>query len=102
MDTDDLSKEAYDGIIGEAETFSHDLTLHYGVLSSYCNDEEEYLSQVEELTKKIMSCDNAELDDLFFGNPPKRKELRYTLEKILSNIKLIRQIPLEKRQRDFL
>ncbi len=31
MDTDDLSKEAYEAIIIEAERFSHDLTLHFGL-----------------------------------------------------------------------
>jgi hypothetical protein len=71
------------------------------MLSSYCDNEEEYLSQAEELTKEIMSCTAVEPDDLFFGNPPKQKELRCTLKKILSNIELIRQIPLEKRQMDF-
>jgi len=34
MDTDDLSKEAYNGIIIEAEKLTHDLTLHYGLLSN--------------------------------------------------------------------
>jgi len=36
MDTDDLSREAYDAIIIEAERLAHDLTLHFGVLSSSC------------------------------------------------------------------
>jgi len=30
MGTDDLSIEAYKGILIEAEKLSHDLTLHYG------------------------------------------------------------------------
>ena len=43
MDTDDLSREAYDAIIIEAEKLTHDLTLNFGVLSSRCRDESEYL-----------------------------------------------------------
>ncbi len=32
MDTDDLSNEAYDGIIIVAEKFNHDLTLQYDLI----------------------------------------------------------------------
>jgi hypothetical protein len=45
MDTDDLSREAYDGILIEAEKLTHDLTLHYGLLSESCNNEAEYIEQ---------------------------------------------------------
>jgi hypothetical protein len=44
MDTDDLSREAYEGIIFEAERLTPDLTLHYGLLS-YDNDEETELKK---------------------------------------------------------
>ncbi len=43
MDTDDLSREVYDGILLEAEKLTHDLTLHYGLLSSDCKNESEYI-----------------------------------------------------------
>jgi len=33
MDTSDLSTEAYDGILIQAEQLTHDLTLRYGFLS---------------------------------------------------------------------
>ena len=39
MDTDDLSRQAYEGVILEAENLTHDLTLHYVVLSYDCEDE---------------------------------------------------------------
>jgi hypothetical protein len=31
MDTDDLSREAYQAVIIEAEKFNHDLTLRFGL-----------------------------------------------------------------------
>ena len=43
MDTDELSSEAYEGIIMEAEKFSRDLTLSFGLLASSCENEQEYL-----------------------------------------------------------
>lgn len=101
MDTDDLSKEAYDGILVEAEKLSHDLTLHYGVLSSECKNESEYIEKAEKLTKEIMEIEDYELDDLFCGNPPDKDKLNVTLKKILANIKKIKSIPIEKRKYDF-
>lgn len=91
MDTDDLSQEAYDGILLEAERFSHDLTIHYGVLSSDCEDEDSYLSRAERLTKDIMACSSVDLDDLFFGSPPSKKELKPTLTRIWQNIQKLKQ-----------
>ena len=51
MDTDDLSREAYDGILIEAEKLTHDLTLHYGLLSYSYNNEAEYIEKAEKLTR---------------------------------------------------
>jgi hypothetical protein len=45
MDTDDLSNEAYEGIIIESERFNHNLTLRFGVLSYDCKNEEVYLEK---------------------------------------------------------
>ena len=100
MDTDDLSREAYSGILLEAERFSHDLTLHYGLLSYDCDDETEYIEKAEGLTKKIMKCKDYELDDLFWGEPPHKEELKVVLKKILSNIEDIKRIPLKDRHYD--
>lgn len=33
MDTDDLSREAYEAVILEAEKLTGDVTLHFGVLA---------------------------------------------------------------------
>ncbi len=75
MDTDDLSRESYKGILIEAEKLSHDLTLHYGVLSGECKNETEYIDKAEKLTREIMQVEDWELDDLFWGNPPKKREV---------------------------
>lgn len=42
MDTDDLSEEAYKGVMLEAEKFNHDLTLQFGLRSEDCLDEDEF------------------------------------------------------------
>jgi hypothetical protein len=100
MDTDDLSKEAYEGILIEAEKLSHDLTLHYGLLSYDCNDESEYLDKAEKLTKKFLKVDAGRLEDLFWGNALPKDKLDGTLNSILSNIEKIRKIPEEERHYD--
>ena len=101
MDTDELSQEAYDGILIEAEKLSDDLTLHYGLLSYDCEDEAEYVEKAEKLTREIMKIADYELNDFFWGNPPDKKGLQKTLNKILKNIEKIKSIPFEKRNFDF-
>ncbi len=101
MDTDDLSREAYDGIIIEAEKLTSDLTLHYGLLSSDCKNETEYINKAEKLTREILQIDDWEMDDLFWGNPPDKVKLGFTCKKILENIEKIKSIPIEKRNYDF-
>ena len=100
MDTNDLSREAYNGIIIEAEKLTHDLTLHYGLLSYDCKNETEYIDKAEELTREIMQLEDYELDDLFWGNPPDKEKLNVTLRKIISNIEEVKHIPIEKRHFD--
>lgn len=100
MDTHDLSREAYNGILVEAEKLTHDLTLHYGVLSGECKDEVDYIEKALEMTKEIMSADDYELDDLFWGNAPDREKLHLTLHAIIDNIEHIKKTPLEKRYYD--
>ena len=101
MDTDDLSKEAYRGIIIEAEKLTHDLTLHYGLLSYDVKNETEYIDKAEKLSKELLSLDKIDLDDMFWGEPPDRKKLHVTLKKIISNIKEIKTIPIKDRHYDF-
>lgn len=100
MDTDDLSIEAYEGILIEAEKLSHDLTLHYGLLSGNCKDETEYLDKAERLTKEILKVDASRLEDLIWGNALPKDKLDNTLNRILSNIEKISEIPEEERHYD--
>jgi hypothetical protein len=79
MDTDDLSIESYEGILIEAEKLTHDLTLHFGVLSGDCKNETEYIDKAEKLTKEIIQVEDWELDDLFWGNPPDKEKLKLAL-----------------------
>lgn len=101
MDTDDLSRETYSGIIIEAEKLSHELTLHYGLLSYDCENEPEYIRKAEKLTRQVLKLKDYELEDFFWGNPPDRNALTKTLNKILDNIGKIKTIPLKKRHYDF-
>ena len=101
MDTDDLSRETYNGILIEAGKLTDDLTLHYGLLSHDCKIESEYIDKAEKLTNEIMEFDDINLDDFFFGNPPDNEKLNNTLKNILTNIEKIRAIPIEKRKFDF-
>ena len=101
MDTDELSREAYAGILIEAEMLTHDLTLRYGILSYRCNNEAEYIDKAEKLTRNLLKAKDYELDDLFWGNAPEEIKLDSTLKKILKNIEKVRSIPIEKRNYDF-
>ena len=103
MDTDALSNETYKAVILTAEKFNHDLTLHFGCLAMNCENEEEYLSDAEQLIKECLESKNIEnlMEDMFFGNPPKEKDFKNTLSAILLNIKKVRQIPIEERTFEF-
>ena len=101
MDTGDLSRESYEGILIETEKLTHDLTIHYGVLSYDCKDETEYIDKAEKLTREIIEADDVELDDLFWGNPPDKERLYFTCRKIIENIEKVKSIPIEKREYDF-
>jgi hypothetical protein len=41
------------------------------------------------------------MDDLFFGNPPAKKDFKNALFKIQRNINKVREIPLKQRTFDF-
>lgn len=87
MDTDDLSDKTYKAIMVEAEKFNHDLTLQFGLLSYQCKDEKDFITQSESLINKMFKYDEADLDDMFFGNPPVKAAFHTTLKRIKVNIK---------------
>ncbi len=101
MDTDDLSNEAYEGIIIEAEKFNHDLTLRFGVLASDCKDESDYFKQAKELIEELRHGDEDVLEWAFFGQVPEMKALHSTLDKITQNIEQVKKIPKEQRHYEF-
>lgn len=102
MDTDDLSEDAYKAILVESEKFNHDLTLQFGLLSSQCANEEEYLNASESMIKDwLENWDEMDIvDNIFFGNFIDFNDFRTAVQKILKNIARVREIPLEEREFD--
>ncbi len=101
MDTDDLSNEAYKGILIEAERFHHNLTLHFGLLAGDCDTEEEYLEAAEILINNLRKAKPAEIKDFLFGEVTDLSALPTTLDKMLANIARVREVPEEKRTYEF-
>jgi hypothetical protein len=101
MDTGDLSEEAYRAIMIEAEKFNHDLTLQFGLLSIECENEDVFIEKSLILIEEMKKYDEIDLDDMFFGNPPKIKDFHLALQKIVENIEEVKTIPIEKRNFDF-
>jgi len=97
MDTGDLSEETYRAILLESENFNHDLTLQFGLLSGECEDEKDFIEQSVNLIEEMKAYSNIDLEDLFFGNPPKIKDFKLILKKILNNIDKVKAIPFKKR-----
>ncbi|HXL56515.1 MAG TPA: hypothetical protein VN958_09675, partial [Chitinophagaceae bacterium] len=95
MDTGDLSDRAYKAILKailvEAEKFNHDLTLQFGLLSDECENESIFIKKSASLINEMIKYDASELDDMFFGNPPSKKEFHITLKKIMDNIQKIKK-----------
>ncbi|MEC4050060.1 hypothetical protein OX284_011515 [Flavobacterium sp. SUN046] len=100
MDTDDLSKATYNGIILECEKYNHDLTLQFGILASNCKDDDDYLNKAEAVIKDWLSDDDFEIiaDDIFFGASVDFDAFKAILEKLLTNINQIRKTPMNERE----
>lgn len=96
MDTDNLSKETYEGVILEAEKLDHDLSMEFGVIASACKNEDEYLLLSEKLVLNFKDYDEDELEDIFSETIPTLERFHSTLNMILENIKNIWNIPKEK------
>ena len=102
MDTNDLSRETHMAIIDTAERFHHDLTLQFGVLAGYCSSDDEYLNESELMIKEWLTESDIEeaIMDIFYDNPPNKKEFKKILDKLLTNIENVRKIPIEQRKFD--
>ena len=100
MDTGDLSEETYRAIMIEAEMFNHDLTLQFGLLSSNCKDENDFIEKSIQLIKKMKEYDDINLDNMFFGNPPNMNNFHIALKRLLDNIVELKKIPTEHRKYD--
>jgi hypothetical protein len=100
MDTDELSRETYTAIIEAAERFHNDLSLQFGVLSDDCETDDDFLHESETIIKEWLT--DWDLDelimDIFFDEPPNKKDFEKILDKILSNIKKVKMIPMEQRK----
>lgn len=72
-----------------SERFHIDLTLHFGLLSEQCADEKEFIAQSINIIEEIKPADDFDLEELFFGVMPDKKESHKTLNKIVENLKTI-------------
>lgn len=86
IDTGDLTDKTYQAIMIEAERFDHNLTLQFGLLSYQCRDEADFIKNSKQLIKQMLTYNMADIDDVFFGEPPTKKEFHNALNKILNNI----------------
>ena len=102
MDTNDLSRETHIAIIDTAEGFHHDLTLQFGVLAEDCETDNEFLDEAETIIKDWLTDWDLEelIMDVFYDNPPGKKDFKKILDKILSNIDNVRKIQMEQRKFD--
>ena len=102
MDTDDLSQEAYKAVITEADQLDRDLTLEFGLLSTKCKDEEEYLLAVKEMILDWKEDLSAAMLDIFYcDNPPSQDAFEKALLKIETNILAVEKTPYKNRKFDF-
>lgn len=100
MDTGDLSQQSYRAIMIEAERFHHDLTIQFGVLSGDCKNEGDFIQKSEALVKKMLKYNEYQMDWIFFGNPPNKKDFHKALNRIFENIQKVKEIPLKDRTYD--
>ncbi len=89
IDTGDLTEKTYQAIMIEAERFDHNLTLQFGLLSYQCKDEIDFIKKSKQLIMQMLKYNMADIDDMFFGEPPQKKEFHNALNKILENISSI-------------
>jgi len=101
MDIDDLSNEAYEAVIGEAEDFNEHLALQFESLAYGCDEEDEFLTKSLELIDVLNLANKEILSSIFFDAAPPVDELKEILKKMASNVKKASQIPVDKRSYEF-
>ena len=102
MDTDDLSQEAYKAIITEADKLNCDLTLEFGLLSTKCENEEEYLIASKEMIEEWKEDLGRVFLDIFYDDElPSESSFEETILKIEANILEVEKIPFKDRRFDF-
>jgi hypothetical protein len=89
--------ETNTAIIDTAESIHYDLTLQFGVLAGNCHSDNEYLDETESMIKEWLTDWDLEeaIMDIFFDNPPSKKDFKKILDKILKNIENVRNITME-------
>ena len=84
----------------EAEMLNHDLALQFGLLSCHCKGKNDFIEKSIQLISEMETYDHADLDDMFFGNPPKVNKFQTALKGIFDNIVELKKTPTEKRTYD--
>jgi hypothetical protein len=100
MDTDDLSKETYKGVLITADKFHHDLTTEFGFLAGECTNDNDFLNKSEAMIKEWLSEGDMEdlIEELFSYKKPGIEDFEKILVKLLENIAEVRKIPISKRK----
>jgi len=100
VDTDDLSRDAYDAVILTAEKFHPDLTLQFGLMADDYSSEDDYLKEIKNLVSDLQKHLQSGIDEIFFDNPPQKKDFKAILIDINNNIDKVLRTPFEKRKFD--
>lgn len=86
IDTGDLTDATYEAIMIEAERFDHILTIQFGLLSYQCKDEKDFIKKSGQLVQQLLKSPAWEIEDLFYGEPPSKKDFHAALKRISDNI----------------
>lgn len=97
MDTDDLTKEAYNVLILQSEKVSKFLTAEIGAAARLFSDEDEYLNAMLELVCEVADepCDYLDFWTLFDIVEP--EDLSDRADILAAEIKRVMEIPIAKR-----
>ena len=86
----------------QAEKYSNNLTLQFGVLAANCTDDNDYLKKANQLIDKWKKNPGNSIDYIFFDTKkPDIASFENILSKIQKGIEKVLSIPVEKRKFDF-